>query len=73
MQAIKNTENNIPVDTDNQIRARNIVTDRTSLEFNKMKTERPIDRSPSNFLLQGFASTQKFRQMRNMTNISKAI
>ena len=59
VQSIKNVENNVPPDTDTQIKARNIVADRTSLEFNLMRKESSIDRSPSNFLLKGFGGDRK--------------
>jgi hypothetical protein len=60
---LQNQELGIPPDTNQQVRARNILTDRTSAEFNKMKKELPIGRSTSNFLLQAITSEKRNAQL----------
>ena len=49
----------IPPENQEQIKARNIITDKTSSEFNKMKKELPIHRSPSNFLLKSISNDKQ--------------
>ncbi len=62
-QQIINQNLGQPAESIDQIRARNIVTDRTGEYYNKMRKELPIERSPSNQILKLIK-----REKRNIEN-----